>query len=397
MRYNAFMTHAPRAYLDHNATSPLRPEATAAVLEALALVGNASSVHAEGRAARAALEDARARVAGAFGASAKNVVFTSGATEAANLALTPHIQRCAADRCGGAGALDALLMSAVEHPAVLFGHRFGAAAETLPVDAAGVLRLATLEAALARNAGRRLMIALQAANNETGAIQPVKAAAELVRVAGGLLVCDATQGVGRIKTSLTETGADILFCSAHKLGGPKGVGAIVFARDDIHIETPLIRGGGQERGLRAGTENIAAACGFAAALEAAVAAQESESARLCALRDELERKVAETLPEARFLSASAQRLPNVSAFVAPGFKAQTVLMALDLEGAALSSGSACSSGKVTASHVLAAMGETESEALRASLGWSSTRDDVQKFGIAFAVVVGRMKARHAVA
>jgi cysteine desulfurase len=390
------MTAIPRAYLDHNATSPLRPEARAAMVDAFNLPGNASSVHAEGRAARAALENARARIAAGLGGAARNVVFTSGATEAANLLLTPSVQSCGVAACDGA-PVDLLLMSAVEHTAVLAGHRFGAATQILPVDANGALRLEALDAALAKNAGRRIMVALQAANNETGVIQPTAAAAELVHAAGGLLVCDATQAVGRIKTSLTETGADILFCSAHKIGGPKGIGAIVFARDDIHIQTALIRGGGQERGRRAGTENIAAAAGFAAALDAALKALPAEAERLAALREEIERLVREASPPARLLGAGAPRLPNVAAFVLPGVKAQTLLMALDLEGVALSSGSACSSGKVKASHVLAAMGETETESLRASLGWNSTPDDVQKFGIAFAVAVGRMKARHAVA
>jgi cysteine desulfurase len=390
--YIGRMTAPARIYLDHNATSPLRPEARAAMLGAFDLAGNASSIHAEGRAARAALEAARAKIARCLEAQPKNLVFVSGATEAANLVLTPHIKSCAGAVCEN-GGYARLLIGATEHPAVLAGHRFGAAVEILPVDRDGVIRLDALAEALARPGAGRALVALQAANNETGVLQPVAEAAKIAEEAGALLICDATQAVGRIKTGLMATGAGILFCSAHKLGGPKGIGALVFVSDAIHLEKPLISGGGQERGRRAGTENLAAAAGFAAALEAATAGLETEAERLCALRDELEAIVRRILPDARPLGAGAPRLPNVAAFTTPGFKAETLLMALDLAGVAVSSGSACSSGKVKTSHVLAAMGETENAALRASLGWNSTLEEIQSFGIAFAEIVGRMKAR----
>ena len=378
-----------RIYLDHNATSPLRPEARAAMLAALETFGNPSSVHAEGRAARAALEDARTAFARRIGTDAQNVTFTSGATEAANLALTPHIQR-ARERT----PFEFLLVGAGEHPAVLQGHRYSAdAVEQVALESKGTLSLDALGAALARHARKRIVLALQAVNNETGVIQPVAAAAEQVHAAGGLLVCDATQAVGRIEMNFASTGADILFFSSHKLGGPAGAGALACARDDLHISEALIRGGGQERGLRAGTENVATIAGFAAALAAAAETAESEALRLASLRDALEAEVLKIAPDARFYGRGAPRVGNTSAFSLPGLAAQSVLMSLDLEGVALSSGSACSSGKVKESHVLAAMGAQEKVALRASLGWSSTREHVEEFGKVLANVVDRIRSR----
>lgn len=380
---------ANRAYLDHNATSPLRPEARAAMLEALESAGNASSVHAEGRAARALIEKARGEIAAGLGAAAKNVVFTSGSTEAANLILTPFLQRGRDD-----SAFDLLIAGAGEHPAVLSGHRFPAQRmETVALTRDGVVSLGSLASALERHAGRRILVALQAANNETGVVQPVLEASALAHAAGGLLICDATQAVGRVETTLATTGADALFFSSHKIGGPAGAGALALASNALHIKDVLLRGGGQEGGRRAGTENVAAIAGFAAAFGAATAALSAERERLGDLRDELERRGREIWPEVEFLGAGAARLPNTSAFVAPGAKAQTLLMALDMEGVALSSGSACSSGKVKASHVLAAMGLEGRDALRASMGWSSTREDVEMFGIAFARVAERIRSR----
>jgi cysteine desulfurase len=382
-----------RAYLDHNATSPLRPQARAAMLEALDAVGNASSVHAEGRAARARIEAARGSIARGLGTAAKNIVFTSGSTEAANLALTPFLQRGRDGR-----PLDLLLVGAGEHPAVLSGHRFPTGqVETVGLDGNGALSLPDLARALEHGRGRRILLALQAANNETGVIQPVAAAAELVHEAGGLLVCDATQAIGRFATTFATTGADALFFSSHKIGGPCGAGALALADDALHIGEALLRGGGQEGGRRAGTENIPAIAGFAAAFSEATAALSAESARLADLRDELERRIAEIWPEVEFLGARGPRICNTSAFVAPEHEAQTLLMALDLEGIAASSGSACSSGKVRPSHVLAAMGFGEKSALRASLGWSSTREDVELFGIAFARLAARIRSRQTAA
>lgn len=384
--------NSPRAYLDYNATAPLRPRAREAMLAALDRLGNPSSIHAEGRAARGLLEGARATIAAGVGAAARNLVFTSGATEAANLALTPHL------RAGRDSApFDLLLLSAGEHPCVLKGHRFPAEAVlTLPLTADGLLSLEALEAALLAHGGKRILLALQAANNETGVIQPVAEAATLVHAAGGVLVCDATQAVGRRDATFSTLGADVLLFSSHKLGGPAGAGALVFAREDLHIDETILRGGGQEGGRRAGTENIAAAVGFASAFEAA-AGESDESGRLAGLRDEAERRIAEILPEARFLGRSAPRLPNTSAFTAPGIAAHTLAMALDLEGVAVSSGSACSSGKPRASHVATAMGLTEAAMLRISLGWRSSAKDVDSFGIALARVVYRIRSRQTAA
>jgi cysteine desulfurase len=382
-----------RAYLDHNATTPLRPKARDAMLAALETTGNPSSVHAEGRAARAVVEEARARIAAALGAAAKNVVFTSGATEAANLILTPSLRSGRND-----APFACLLAGAGEHLAVLQGHRFPQEAmETFAMTRQGEASLDALGAALARLKGRRVMVALQAANNETGVIQPIREAADLVHAAGGVLICDATQAMGRLDVTFATTGADALFFSSHKIGGPAGAGALALASDSLHIKEALLRGGGQEGARRAGTENIAAIAGFAAALDDAAAAVDSEGQRLARLRDEIERFVTEIAPSASILGAGARRLCNSSAFILPGVKAHTLLMALDLEGVAVSSGSACSSGKVRASHVLEAMGLEGADALRVSLGWSSTQEDVKSFGTAFAKVVERIRLRQTAA
>ncbi|HEY8124260.1 MAG TPA: cysteine desulfurase family protein [Methylocystis sp.] len=382
-----------RVYLDHNATSPLRPEARAAMLAALETLGNPSSVHAEGRAAKALLEDARAVVAQAIGAPLRSVVFTSGATEAASLALSPALRRD-----GDETPIEALLNGAGEHHCVLQGHRFPPeAVEIIPLTGEGVLSLNALEQALARRSGGCVMLALQAVNNETGVIQPVAEAAALVHSAHGVVVCDAVQAIGRLKTTFATTDADIMFFSSHKLGGPMGVGALAFRDEDLHLEAPVLRGGGQEFGRRAGTENLAGIVGFAAALTAATADMTQEAARLADLRDALERQVLKVAPDARFYGSSAPRAPNASAFAIPGLPPRTMLMALDLENVALSAGSACSSGKMTESHVLAAMGASEREALRASFGWSSTQEDVEEFGKVLARVVDRMRSRHSAA
>lgn len=387
------MSCMTRVYLDHNATSPLRPQAQAAMLAAMETLGNPSSVHAEGRAARALLEEARARIARGIGASPRNLAFVSGATEAANLALTPHIQRGRDHE-----PFEILLVGAGEHLAVMQGHRFPAGSvEQIALARDGALSLRALETALGRHAGRRIMLALQAVNNETGVIQPVHESAERIHACGGLLVCDATQAVGRMETTLQSTGADILFFSSHKLGGPMGVGALVFGSDDLHIAEGLVRGGGQESGRRGGTENLAGVAGFAAAFESAAGGLEAEAMRLAELRDMLEQEVAGIAPGVRFFGREAPRAPNTSAFALPDHPARTLLIALDLEGVAVSSGSACSSGKVKESHVLAAMGTEEKEAIRVSLGWSSTREHVEEFGKVLGMVVDRMRSRHSAA
>lgn len=376
----------PRIYLDHNATSPLRPAARAAML---AVAGNPSSVHAEGRAAKAALEAARGVVAQALGTAPRNVTFTSGATEAANLALTPALQRGR-----DAAPLDLLLVGAGEHAAVRRGHRFPAeAVGEIGLTADGVVSLAALDEALASAQGRRIALAIQSVNNETGVIQPVAEVAARVHAAGGMVICDATQAVGRIETTFATTGADLLFFSSHKLGGPMGAGALAFAHDDLHINETLIRGGGQEFGRRAGTENLPAIAGFAAALDEALTVREVEAQRLLALREEMEARVRVIAADAVIFGAGAPRAANASCFAIPGLSARTLVMALDLAGVAVSSGSACSSGKMLESHVLVAMGAGEKAAVRASLGWSSRPEDVEEFGTLLAKVVDQMRSR----
>ncbi|ARN80600.1 cysteine desulfurase family protein [Methylocystis bryophila] len=382
-----------RAYLDYNATAPLRPAARAAAWAAMETVGNPSSIHAEGRAARLMLEEARSSLAAGIGAAAENVVFTSGATEAANLALTPEVYAKGATR-----PCEALLIAGGEHPCVLNGSRFPAESiSVLPLEAEGALSLERLTDALRELSGKRVMVALQAANHETGVLQPVREAADLVHAAGGLLVCDASQAMGRRETTLETTHADLLFFSSHKIGGPAGAGVLAFGREDIHISDVLLRGGGQESGRRAGTENLAAVAGLLAALDEASDGLAQEVDRLGALRDEVERRILGTLPQARILGKGAERLPNTTAWVAEGFEARTLAMALDLEGVAVSPGAACSSGKTSASTVLAAMGMRDAASVRVSLGWRTGAKDVELFGIALARVVARIRSRRTAA
>ena len=382
-----------RAYLDHNATTPLRPEARAAFLDGLDLLGNASSVHGEGRAARARIETARDEIAAFVGTAAKNVIFTSGATEALNLVLTPSLEIAG----HGSAPFEVLLMGGGEHACVLNGHRFPAeAAESLPLAADGCLDLAALAASLERHAGRRIMLALQAANNETGVIQPVAEAAGMIHAAGGVVICDAVQAAGRIACDFAALNADALAISAHKFGGPQGVGALCFGPGGYHIRNMMVRGGGQERGLRAGTENIAAIMGFAAAARAAARDRADLASRLGALRDRLEWDIAQIAPDVVVFGATAPRLPNTINFAVPGIEAQVLLMSLDMEGVAVSSGSACSSGKVRRSHVLEAMGvsaQLAQSAIRLSLGWDSRAEDLALFGQAFEKSVRTVKAR----
>lgn len=387
------MAASQRTYLDHNATSPLRPEVAEVVLRALQLPGNPSSVHAEGRAARAEIERAREQVARLVGARAKNVIFTSGGTEAANLVLTPGFRRL-----GQMGATR-LLLGAAEHPCVLNGHRFASdAVEIIPVNANGILDLARLEAHLKKAGGERVLVSVQRANNETGVLQPVAEATRLVHEHGGLIHTDAVQAAGKIPVDMVELGVDVLTLSAHKIGGPKGIGAVVLASDQFEIAERLIRGGGQEKGFRAGTENVAAIAGFGAAAEIASGNLEQEAKRLQAMRNEAETGLRRIAPDAVVVGAQAERLPNTFAFAIPGFKAETALIAFDLAGVALSSGSACSSGKVKRSHVLDAMGMEPALAegvLRVSLGWSTTKEDVICFAEACERVVGTLYKRKA--
>jgi cysteine desulfurase len=361
-----------RVYLDWNATTPLRREARQAMAAAWDIEGNPSSVHAEGRQARRVVEEARAAIAGAVGTLPRDVVFTSGGTEANALALTPGLRR-------GAGApVKRLLVSAIEHASVLAGGRFATEAiRAIGVTRSGLLDLDQLRAALV--GGPPALVSIMLANNETGALQPVKQAGEIVHAAGGLLHVDAIQALGKIPFDINAMNADLVTVSAHKIGGPKGVGALILAEGLRGFE-PLLRGGGQERGHRAGTENVAGIAGFGAAVRAAMGAMEADGIRLETLRNRLETGLRQT-PGAVVFSEEAPRLPNTTLFTVPGLKAETAVIGFDLAGIAVSSGSACSSGKVQPSHVLQAMGfgpETAQGAVRLSLGWSTTVDDIDR-------------------
>ena len=360
-----------RIYLDWNATTPLRPEAREAMIAAMDLVGNPSSVHAEGRKARRLMEDARQTIAAGLGTVSRRVIFTSGGTEANVLALSPGLK-------APAGAAKRLLVSAVEHASVLAGGRFAPGAiQTIPVDAAGMVDLGRLEALLAN--GPPALVSVMAANNETGALQPVSQVADLVRQAGALLHVDAIQAFGKISLDIKQMGADLVTVSAHKIGGPKGVGALVLGPGFEDV-IPLLRGGGQERGRRAGTENVIGIAGFGAAASAALAGLATDQIRIGALRDRLEAGLRQT-PGVTVFSTEAARLPNTTLFTAPGLKAETAVIGFDLEGIAVSSGSACSSGKVQPSHVLEAMEVSAAAAqgaVRLSMGWSTAEADVDR-------------------
>ena len=342
------------AYLDHNATSPIRPVVLDAMIESLRAGGNPSSVHRAGRAARARIDVARRQVAGLVGALPSELVFTSGGTEANNMALT------------GTGR-KRVLVSAIEHESVLKAVQ---QVEVIPVDRNGVVDLAALERML--TGSEPALVSVMFANNETGVIQPVAEVARLARNAGALVHCDAVQGGGKATIDLHALGLDYLSLSAHKLGGPTGVGALV-----VRAGAPLApdrRGGGQESYRRAGTENVAGIVGFGAAAEASRAGLDT-----AALRDRLEAALHSIAPLARIHGASVPRLVNTTCISMPGVKAETQVMALDLAGVCVSAGAACSSGKVTRSSVLSAMGVEPSEsetAIRISCGWNTVSEDI---------------------
>jgi cysteine desulfurase len=378
-----------RIYLDWNATAPLRPAARAAMLAALEEPGNASSVHAEGRSARHLVETAREQVAALVGGESRNVIFTSGGTEANALALSPAIERP-----GHKEPLARLLVSAIEHPSVRGGGRFAHnSVEEIAVTHDGVIDLADLERRLAAPRGGPALVSIMHANNETGVVQPIAAAAGLVHAAGGVLHVDAVQTAGRMACDIGALKADLLTVSSHKIGGPQGAGALVKAAEALHFAEPLIKGGGQERGSRAGTENVAAIAGFGAAAGDAAAGMATEGMRIAALRDRLEAGLRAIVAETVIFGAAAERLVNTTFFAVPGCKAETALIALDLAGVAASSGSACSSGKVTASHVLKAMGvepALAAGAVRLSLGRNTGETDVEGFLIAWRKLVSRL-------
>lgn len=361
-------------YLDHNATHPPWPEVVRTVADILAAGGNPSSVHGRGRAARQAVETARARVAALVGAIPERVVFTAGATEANNLALHQ--------------VAGPVLVSAVEHPSVA---RARADAVAIPVGADGILDLDALARLLAATP-RPGLVSVMLANNETGVVQPVAAAARLARESGALFHCDAVQGPGRIALDALAA-ADFVSLSAHKIGGPQGVGALI-AREPASLR-PQIRGGGQERGVRAGTENTAGIAGFGVAADI-VAARLSGMADVARRRDRMEAAIRAVDPDAVVFGAAAPRLPNTSAVAMPGVAAEIQLVHFDLAGIAVSAGAACSSGRIEAPAVLLAMGVPEAlarTAIRVSLGHATTDAEIDRFVAAWAALRERTRAR----
>ena len=371
---------ASRTYLDHNATSPLRRRAREAFVQAIDAGGNASSVHVEGRAARASVERARGQVAALVNAPAPAVVFTSGGTEANNLAIYGVIRGENVKR---------LLISSIEHPSVLEPCRAaGLPVREIAVTADGSVDLKDLAVALSESPDRALL-SVMLANNETGAIQPIGEIAGMARDHDVLIHTDAVQAAGRIDVDFQQLGVDLLSLSSHKLGGPQGAGALV-VRDGIKCQ-PYTLGGGQENRRRAGTENVAAIVGFGAACEDAAGIEPN----LLRLRDTMEHNIADRVGQAQIACAETARLPNTTCLLVPGVPAEYLVIALDLEGFAVSSGSACSSGKVTRSHVLTAMGiadEVAECAIRISIGWDTDEQDLQRFVTALATCCERKRS-----
>ncbi|EFL90123.1 cysteine desulfurase family protein [Ahrensia sp. R2A130] len=384
-----------RFYLDHNASAPLRPVARDAMAAAMDCTGNPSSIHGEGRSARAIVERARAQVATLVGAKPAGVIFTSGATEAAASALTPHIFVDGEERIA-----PRLYRSATEHPCVLDSGRFSPhVVFPLAVDEQGRLTDETLDAMFEEHDDSfgPLFVAVQLVNSETGIIQQVDEIARKVRLRGGFTLCDAVQAAGRMPIDIATLGVDFLMLSAHKIGGPAGVGALVLAAENV-LPLTFIAGGGQEMRRRGGTENVVGIAGFGAAAEAA-AAEAHDAAHLSDLRDSTEAGLMSICTsqgwseKLHFYGRDAERTPNVCCFAVEGMDAQTALIAFDLAGVALSSGSACSSGKVGVSHVLSAMGvdaDIAKGALRVSYGWNSTAKDMDAFLMAFDKILSRV-------
>lgn len=364
-------------YLDYNATAPVRPEAAEAVARALEVGGNPSSVHAAGRAARQTVETARALVAGLVGVVPGSVTFTSGGTEANALAI----------ESAKAAGFTKIIVSAGEHDAVLENAKAsGLPVETMPLDENGVADLGWLEA----HVGDKTLVCLMLANNETGVIQPVAVASAIVREKGGWLHVDAVQAAGKIAIDFTALGADTMALSAHKLGGPQGVGALVAGTRATLARR--LHGGGQERGRRAGTENVPGIAGFGAAADAALR-DLPEIAKQAAWRDALAKQVKKA--GATVLGEGAERLPQTLCFAAPGFGSELQVMTLDLAGVMVSAGSACSSGKVRASRVVEAMGREDLApyALRVSGGWASTAEDWERCGEVWVEAYRKVAAR----
>lgn len=367
-------------YLDNNATAPVRPEVVHAMTGALLFHGNASSIHGPGRKARTTIEAARQEISRLVGARSGDVIFTSGGTEANNLALRGVAAR-------------GVMTCAIEHESVL---RFAASPEAIiPVLPSGVIDLEALEAMLEAAPAPQL-VCVMLANNETGIIQPVAEAARIAHAHGALLHCDAVQAAGKIPVDFEALGVDLLSLSAHKFGGPQGVGALI-VRKGLDVAAQML-GGGQERGRRAGTENVAAIAGFATAAVLAQAALPALARDLSAMRDRLENSALAIAPDAFIFGRDQPRLPNTSCIALPGVAASTQVIGLDLAGVAVSAGAACSSGKVTRSAVLAAMAVEEALAgcaIRISLGWASTSAEVEGFLSAWELIAQRRHLRRA--
>lgn len=375
-------------YLDYNASAPLLAGARDAMISALAIDANPSSVHAAGRAARGQVQKARRAVAALVNAKPDHVVFTSGATEAAATLLTPRYSF-------GRSPLrfSQLYICAADHPCILSGGQFaGTAVTRLPVQPSGLIDLDALDAALAghETAAGLPLIAVHWANNETGVVQPIREIAAIVKARGGVLVVDAVQALGRLSIDISEDCGDFFILSSHKIGGPKGAGAFV-ARSDLMMPMPLLSGGGQERGHRAGTEAVANIAGFGAAAQAAAEGL-ADFEHLATIRSAFEDAVLAVAPDAVIHGWAAPRIPNTLFFTIPGIKAETMQIAFDLAGIAVSAGSACSSGKVGKSHVLTAMGvETEEGAIRVSFGPGTGDEAVARFSSELRRIVARAR------
>lgn len=392
-------------YLDYNASAPMLESVKTKMQAAFDLYGNPSSVHSAGRSMRGAIEEARESLAKLVGARAQDVIWTSGGTEANNLALSPGLF------AKGLQEEARLYVSAIEHPAVLNGMRFDKdKISVIPVTEDGIVDTAWLQTELnkdlseeqqeegAEPGSRPILVSVMAANNETGIIQPIAQIAEIVHRAGGLLHSDCVQALGKMPITMADMKADLISLSAHKIGGPQGVGALVLKDISIVLRDPLIAGGGQELKRRGGTENVLGIVGFGAAAQEVEQTQRNDQANMQQLRDELETQLLQTSAEVVVFGKNQQRLPNVSCFGVPGFSAETQVIQMDLQAIAISSGSACSSGKVEQSHVLKAMGisdELAVSALRISLGPQTTSQEITQFLTVWQALYHRAKETQA--
>lgn len=364
-----------RIYLDYNATCPIFPEAIKAAADAMAHTGNASSIHADGRAARKIVEDSREQVAKLAGVRAAQIIFNSGATEGNNTILSGFAEKL-------------VLLSPVEHPSVL--EATPTTTEFLPLKSDGTIDLDKFEVVMETSAPA--LVCVQLVNSETGIIQPVADIARIAKAKGALVLCDAVQAAGRIAIDFKSLGADYLTLSAHKFGGPQGIGALVF-REGLQMPK-FMRGGGQEKRQRAGTENVAAIAGFAAASARALENLDAYQTRCKGFQAKLESALKAAVNDLVIVGENAPRVANTTDVILPGASAETQLMAMDLEGVAVSSGSACSSGTFKPSHVLASMGYNADEAksaLRFSTGWATTDADIDDAIQAYKKIIQRLR------